>query len=66
MRIRMRNRILFHADADPGADHGYQNDADPRLIFHTFRLDICKLMRIRFRIQLINVEADPDADPDFI
>ncbi len=32
-----------------------------RLIFHTFWLDICKLMRIRirFRNQLINFDADP-------
>jgi hypothetical protein len=32
------------------------------LIFHTFWLDICKLIRIRilFQIQLINFDADPD------
>ncbi len=30
-----------------------------RIIFHTFWLD-CKLMRIRFWIQLINFYADPD------
>ncbi len=33
-----------------------------RLIFHTFWLDICKLIRIRFRIQLITFDVDPDAD----
>jgi hypothetical protein len=36
------------------------------LIFYTFWLDICKLMRIRIRIwiriQLINFDADPDSD----
>ncbi len=36
------------------------------LILKTFWLDICKLMRtrIQFRIQLINFDADPGADPD--
>jgi hypothetical protein len=36
------------------------------LIFHTFWLDISKLMRIRIRfwIQLINF--DSDVDPDFL
>jgi hypothetical protein len=59
----------FHPDADPDPD------PDPypsfkkrlkkglnRLISHTFWLDICKLMRIR--IQLINLDEDPDANPD--
>jgi hypothetical protein len=48
----------YHVDVD-----GVDLDADPdstcyRLIFHTFWLDIYKLMRIR--IQLINFDADPD------
>jgi|LakMenEpi03Aug12_release.lakeMendotaPanAssembly.Ray.scaffolds.fasta_scaffold162614_2 phosphopantetheine adenylyltransferase len=34
-----------------------------KLIFHTFWLDMCKFMRIR--IQLKNLYADSDADPDF-
>jgi hypothetical protein len=36
------------------------------LKFHTFWLDICKLIRIRirFRIQLIYFDADPYVDPD--
>jgi hypothetical protein len=49
----------FHPDADP--DPSFQikiqtlKKCSNRLIFHTFWLVICKLMRIRFRIQLITL-----------
>jgi hypothetical protein len=53
----------FHSDAnpDPDPDPIFQIKAQilkkcsNRLIFHTFWLFICKLMRIRFRIQLFTV-----------
>jgi hypothetical protein len=49
----------FHFDSDPDADPGFQVKAlnlercSSTLLFHTFWLFICKLMRIRNRIQLI-------------
>jgi hypothetical protein len=52
----------FHPDADPDPDpsfkkrHKYLKKRQIRLIFNTFWLDICKLIRIRFRIQLINFD----------
>jgi hypothetical protein len=56
MRILIRIQILASKMAQT-LEKGLN-----RLIFHTFWLDICKLMRtrIRFRIQLINYDADPD------
>jgi hypothetical protein len=51
----------FHPDADPDPDPSFKKRLKPlkkcynRLIFHTFLLDICQLMRIRFWIQLINL-----------
>ncbi len=59
----------FYPDADPDPDPSFKKrlkllkKCQNRLMFYTFWLDICKLMRIRFRIQLINFDADPD--PDF-
>jgi hypothetical protein len=47
----------FHFDADPDADPSFQVKAlilercSSTLLFHTFWLFICKLMRIRNRIQ---------------
>jgi hypothetical protein len=49
----------FHFDSDPDADPGFQVKAQKlercssTLLFHTFWLFICKLMRIRNRIQLV-------------
>ncbi len=62
--------FLPDPDADPAPypDPSYQiktqtfENCSKRLIFHTFLLVICKLMRIRFRIKL-NTDADPN--PDF-
>ncbi len=53
----------FHPDADPGLDPdpSFQIKAQTiekvlnMLIFHTFWLVICKLMRIRFRIKLMTM-----------
>jgi hypothetical protein len=49
----------FHFDSDPDANPGFQVKAQnlercsSTLLFHTFWLVICKLMRIQKRIQLI-------------
>ncbi len=51
--------LTFHFDADPDPDPSFQIKAQTmkkcsnRLVFHTFWLVICKLMRIR--IQLITL-----------
>jgi hypothetical protein len=56
----------FHPDPDPDLDPSFKKKVRTlekcynMLIFHTFWLDIYKLMRIRFRIQLVNIDADPD------
>ncbi len=67
----------FHPDADPDPDPSSKKRLKPlkkfynRLIFDIFWIDICKLMRIRFRIQLINSVTYPDfylmriADPGY-
>jgi hypothetical protein len=51
--------MVFHFDADPDPDPSFQMKAQNLkkvysnlLIFHTFWLVICKLMRFRIRIQL--------------
>jgi hypothetical protein len=63
----------FNLDADPDPDSSLQLKAQTleclnTSIFLTIwaGLVICKLMRIRirFRMQLINVDADPHADSD--
>ncbi len=71
--------FLFDADVDPdptspwfGSGSGFElpkkgsnawKECSNRLIFHTFWLVICKLMRIRIRVlKMMRIHADPDLD----
>ncbi len=81
MRRRIRIRIFTQMRSDPDPDPSFQIKAQSlekvlnRRIFHTFRLVICKLIRIRFWIQLIitlmrvrvriRILILFDPDPDF-
>ncbi len=57
----------FHPDADPDPYLGLKKERKPsnqsaKIGFYSipFWLDICKLMRIRFGIQLINFDPDQE------
>jgi hypothetical protein len=64
----------FRHDSNPYPDPSFKKGSNPGKsakigaysLFHTFWLNMCKLMRIRIRflIQLMNFDADPDADLD--
>ncbi len=61
IRITLMRRFLFDADPDPDPDPSVKKRLETLKKCKNL-FDICKLMRIqiRFRIKLINFDADPN------
>jgi hypothetical protein len=59
MRIQIQIQILASK-----RHKTFERKCSNRRVCHTFWLFICKLMPIRFRIQLITFDAGPDEDPE--